>query len=72
METLIAALIADPIVQTFIEGLVIKVVAQLLHRRSVDPDYLQRSDAAFAALQAAKTDEERENAQKTLQSLLAS
>ena len=71
MEEFIATVLSNPVIRTFVEGLVIKVVADILHRRATDPAFLQKSDEAFAAMSNAKTDEDRLNAQKSIQSLLS-
>jgi hypothetical protein len=63
-------ILTNPIVRSFIEGLVIKIVADVIHRRTVDPQFLAKSDTAFAAYSTATTDEETQNALKGIQALL--
>ncbi len=72
MPEILIALLANPGFQKLIEGVAVKCIAEIFHRRSIDPTYLTRSDAAFAAHATAKTDEEKTNALKQLQSLFAS
>lgn len=68
----VALLLANPEFRSLVESLAVKVVAEIFHRRAVDPAYLAKSDAAFAAHASATTDEEKQNALKGLQSLFAS
>jgi hypothetical protein len=69
---IIEAVCASPIVKAFIEGLCIKIVADLLHRRATDPNFLIKSDAAFASISAAKTSEDQIASQKALAALMSS
>lgn len=71
MLEIIAALLSSPVVRSFVEECVIHVVADIFHRRDTDPTFRAQSDAAFAQLSQAKTPEEKIDAQKVLQSLLA-
>lgn len=71
MTELIAAALADPAIRAEIEKIALEAVALLLHRRATDPDFLEKSDAVNASLAGAKTPEDLTNAQKALQSLMA-
>ncbi len=71
MTEIIEELLASPIIKSFIEGLVIKIVADIWHRRTTNAAFLQSSDSAFAQLATAKTPEEQQNAQRAFQSLLS-
>ncbi len=72
MEELIIALLANPAVRTFVEELVVKVVAELFHKRSTDPVFLAKSNQAFAQWGSAQTEQERMDAAKNLSTLLSS
>ena len=68
VELLIAAM-ADPLVRQEIVKITLAAVAMVFHRRNTDPDYLAKSDAAFAAYNAAVTPEDKTNALRTLSAL---
>lgn len=72
MVEVIEAILADPLVRSYIEGVTLKIVADILSRRAADPDFLAKSGAAFAALSSANTPEGIIDAQNTLRLLLAS
>lgn len=72
MPEILLALIGNAEFRALVEGVAVKVVAEIFHRRAIDPAYLAKSDAAFAAHASATTDEEKQNALKGLQSLFAS
>lgn len=72
MEEIILQLLANAAFRATLEGIVVSVVAEVMHRRAVDPDFLSKSDAAFSVLSNAKTAEDRANAQKALSDLMAS
>ena len=72
MGEILTFILTNAAVRTFIEGLAIKIVADILHRRSIDPQFLTSSDTVFAQISNAKTDEDRINAHKALQALMAS
>lgn len=68
----IGAILAIPAIRGMIEDVAMRAIADIFHRRSVDPNFLTKSDAAFAQLSAAKTPEETTNAQLLLRNLMAS
>lgn len=72
MEEIMSAVLASPAFRTFVEGVAVKIIADIFHRRSIDPDFLTNSDAAFAALSAAQTDEDKQNALVKIQALMSS
>ena len=72
MEEILTALLANAAFRTFVEGLVVKLLADILHRRSVDSNFLEKSDLAFKNLSEAKTPEELQIAHQNIQSLLIS
>lgn len=69
MEEILAGLVASPAFRALIEGIAVKVVADIFHRRAADPNFLAESDSLFVALGAAKTPEDKLNAEKALQDL---
>lgn len=72
MGEIVAAVLSDASVRTFVEGVAIKIISDIFHRRSMDPNFLANSDAAFSALAAAKTDEDQLSAIQSIQALIAS
>jgi hypothetical protein len=72
LEEIIVALLANAAFRATVEGIVVKVVADIFHRRATDPNFLQASDTVFAALAVAKTQEDLTNAQNSLRTLMAS
>lgn len=71
MTEILLALITSPEFRSLVEEITMKIVADVFHRRSVDPDYLAKSDLAFANLYNAKTSEEKTSAQIAVQSLIS-
>lgn len=71
LEAILSALAASPAFRAIVKGFAIEVVAELLHRRATDPDFLAHSDATFVAISAAKTPEDLTRAQNALRSLLS-
>lgn len=71
MKEIIEAVLSSPDMRAFIEELVLKIVGEILHRRATDPAFLAHSDASFAALRTAKTEEEKKNALKEIQGIIA-
>lgn len=69
-EALLAALLGSATIRGYIEDLAMKVIADVFHRRSVDPEYLKQSDAVFAQRAAAKTVADKDAAQDSLRKLL--
>lgn len=64
------AVLSSPAVRALIEGIALKLIVEILHRRSVDPNFLAESDSAFANLREAKNDEELANAQDQIRRLM--
>ena len=69
IKEVIIALLASPDVRLFFEELAIKVMAEVMHRRAIDPAFLVASDAAFKLKADAKTPEEITNAQNAIRLL---
>jgi hypothetical protein len=72
MAEIIEAILASPVVKAMIEGICVKIISDLLHRRATDPDFLTQSDAVFAAISAANSPEALTLAQKDLAALTGS
>lgn len=72
MEELIALIISNPAVATFVEGICAGVIADVFHRRALDPEFAKKSDAAYAAYATATTDESKQNALQAIQALHSS
>jgi len=72
MEEALIFLLSNAVVRTFLEGLCIKIVAEVFHRRATDPAFLYSSDAAFSQFASAKTDQEKSDALLKIQSLMVS
>lgn len=70
MPALILAILAMPEVRSFVEEIALKLIADILHRRQTDPEFLAKSDAIFAGLGTAKTEEEKANALRSIQTFL--
>ncbi len=71
MNDIVKSILGNEEFRGFVASIAVAVVAEVLHRRSVDPDYLKHSDETFAALAAAKTPEDQAHAQNALRTLLA-
>jgi hypothetical protein len=71
----ISALLENEAFRGLVEGIALKVamavVGDILHRRASDPDFLNRSDAVFSQLSNAKTDQEKQDAQTALSTLMS-
>lgn len=67
---LLAAAIKEPEIRSFLEEMTIKVIAEVFHRRSLDPEYLAASDSAFRQWGNAASVEEKDAALKNLLGLL--
>lgn len=72
MIEILEAILTDPIFRTVVENIAVKIIADICHRRTVDPAFLDSSNKAFAALNSAKTDEELVDAQNAIRVLMSS
>lgn len=68
---LLEALLSSPAFRALVEGIALKFISEILHRRSVDPQFLKDSDVAFSSLMTAKTDEELTDAQNQVRRLMS-
>lgn len=68
---MLAFLVSSPAFRSLVEGIAIKIIADIFHRRASDPDFLAKSDALFQARALATTDEDRLNVEKAIQALIA-
>lgn len=68
-KAIITATLAIPAVRQEIQALFLTFMAEVFHRRQIDPQYLSQSDAAFSQWNAAETEEEKLAAQKSLAAL---
>ena len=71
MDELVAAALGSQAFREFAVAVTVKIVSEILSRRAADPAFLAISDQVFEAFSTAKTDEERQDAQATLQSLMS-
>jgi hypothetical protein len=71
MDEFVQAVLDSPAVRGFVAAVALKVISGLLHRRKVDPEFLKRSDEAFAQIANAKTPEEQQSAQMALSNLMS-
>lgn len=51
--------------------LIAETIAYFFHRRTIDPQFLSKSDEVFAAVASAQTEEEKLNASQALQDLMS-
>lgn len=72
IEQILSALFGNAAFRALVTDITVRVIAEIFHRRSVDPEYLRKSDQIFEQIATAQTDEEKENAHRALQSLLSS
>lgn len=72
MDEIVTSLLANPNFRMLIEDIVVRVVAEILHRRASDPEYLAKSDSAFELLSNASTDQEKIDAHLAIAALIAS
>lgn len=63
---LFAAALKDPTIRGFVEAEVLKIVAEIFHRRQCDPAFLAASDSTFRQWGTAQTQEEKDAAIKAL------
>lgn len=71
LEEILAFLVSSPAFRSLVEGIALKIVADIFHRRATDPDFLAKSDALFQARTLATTDEDRMNVEREIQALMA-
>lgn len=71
MGEILGLILGSPVVRSAISSIVLEVLSGILHRRSADPEFLSKSNEVFAQFQNAKSDEEKTNAQRALQDLMA-
>lgn len=72
MEEIVVLILTNPAIRAFVEGVAVKVVAEIFHRRSIDPEFLKKSDEVFAKYSQAQSEEEVSNASKDIQDLFNS
>lgn len=70
-EKVVSTFLADPNIRSALIQMVTGVIAEVLNRRATDPQYLEKSDAAFAQLSSAQTDDEKTKAHLAIAALLA-
>lgn len=70
LKAVLEAAVGSPVVKSFLEETAIKIVAEVFHRRSIDPQYLADSDSAFRQWGTATTEEEKDAALANLVGLL--
>lgn len=72
---ILSALLSNPELRDLIESVALKVatgvVADILHRRATDPDFLGKSDQVFSQVSQAQTDQEKQDAQAALAALMS-
>ncbi|QMV49895.1 MAG: hypothetical protein [Mu-like cryoconite phage AB09] len=72
MEEIVVLILTNPAIRAFVEGVAVKIVAEIFHRRAVDPEFLKRSDEVFARYSQAQSEEENASASKDIQALFNS
>lgn len=70
-RAVIVGILSLPPVKEFLHDLVCRIVAEIFHRRTTDPEYLAKSNAAFELLGAASSEEEQKNALKAIRGLVS-
>lgn len=71
MEEIFIALLSNPVVRSFIEGICVKVIVEIFRRRALDPDWQKKSDEVFDRYASAETEEEKTNALLAMQNLIS-
>lgn len=72
MEEIILALLGAPAFRALVTEIALAVMVDIFHRRSVNPEFMAKSDQAFGAFMNAKTDGDKKNALAQIQALMAS
>ena len=67
----IVAVLSLPPIREFMHDLVLRIVAEIFHRRKTDPEYEALSDAAFQRFNDAKTEKEEADAIAGLRALVS-
>jgi len=72
MEEILVALLSNAVFRMTVEEIAVKIFAEIFHRRSTDPDFLNKSDQVFKQLQEAQGDDQKQlAAHQALQGLMA-
>jgi hypothetical protein len=69
LVALLGAALREPEIRGWLEQEILKIIAEIMHRRQADPAFLAASDSVFRKWGVAQTPEEKDAAIKALRDL---